>query len=92
MNLHRDNKTVTKLCGPHTVHIPVKRFGREIPDGRVPVANLPGHQVVQQGPRVLGIAGDEHADLEVGIGPLPHREIVGRRQDVNTVREGALNA
>ena len=47
-------------------------------------------QVVDDSVGVLPEAGDEDAEPEVGVLPAAHGEVVGLRQDLDAVREGAL--
>ena len=65
-------------------------LGSEVPNSWVPVSDLPRDEVLHQGPGVLGEAGNEDADLEVGVGALPHSKVVSRGEDVNPVGEGSL--
>jgi hypothetical protein len=46
--------------------------------------------MVHEGPRVLGEAGYEHADLQVGVRALPDSEIVRLCENVDSVRKRAL--
>ncbi len=69
----------------------MKCFSCELPDCRVPVTDLPVDQVVHEGPGVLGKAGYEHTDLQVGVRPLPDSEIVRFCKNVDSVRKRALH-
>ncbi len=46
--------------------------------------------MVHEGPGVLGEAGYEHADLQVGVRALPDSEIVCFCENVDSVRKRAL--
>jgi hypothetical protein len=54
------------------------------------VTDLPVDQMVHEGPGVLGEAGYEHADLQVGVRALPHSEIVRFCENVDSVWKCAL--
>ena len=47
-------------------------------------------EVLQQRPAVLLKASEERGDLEVGVWPAAHGEVVGARDDVDAVWEIAL--
>ena len=64
----------------------------KLPDSDIPMPDLLVHEVFDQGPAVLLVTGDEHADVQVGVGPGAHREVVRYSEDINTMGECSLPA